>query len=62
MRICLYTDTALPKLGGQELVVDALARQFQAAGHRVTVLAPKPRRPVRPNDDAFPYSIVRHPR
>ena len=25
MRICLYTDTALPKMGGQEIVVDALS-------------------------------------
>ena len=27
MRICLYTETALPKMGGQEFVVDALARR-----------------------------------
>ena len=32
MRICLYTDTAKPKLGGQEFVVDALARQFRKLG------------------------------
>ena len=25
MRICLYTTTALPKIGGQEMAVDALA-------------------------------------
>ena len=35
MRICLYTETALPKIGGQEMVVDALARQFLALGHHV---------------------------
>ena len=40
MRICLYTNTALPKLGGQEIVVDALARQFLALGHEPVVLAP----------------------
>ena len=35
MRICLYTETALPMVGGQELVIDALARQFLARGHEV---------------------------
>ena len=40
MRICLYTNTALPKLGGQEIVIDALARQFLALGHEPVVLAP----------------------
>jgi glycosyltransferase involved in cell wall biosynthesis len=62
LRICLYTNTALPKLGGQELVVDALARQFQSAGHEVLVLAPQPRRPLRPDDARLPYIVVRHPR
>jgi hypothetical protein len=42
MRICLYTKTALPLIGGQELAVDALARAFTVAGHAVTVLAPRP--------------------
>ncbi|HEX4125013.1 MAG TPA: glycosyltransferase family 4 protein [Tepidisphaeraceae bacterium] len=62
MRICLYTSTALPKLGGQEAVVDALAREFLAAGHEPVVLAPQPRRPVRTEDDRLPYPVVRHPR
>jgi glycosyltransferase involved in cell wall biosynthesis len=62
MRICLYTETALPKLGGQEYVVDALARQFLALEQEVVVLAPRPRRPLRPDDDALPYPVVRHPR
>ena len=47
MRICLYTSTALPKIGGQEMAVDALARQYQAQGHEVVVLAPHPRLPLR---------------
>jgi glycosyltransferase involved in cell wall biosynthesis len=42
MRICCYTSTALPKIGGQELVVDTLARRFCRAGHEVVVLAPRP--------------------
>jgi glycosyltransferase involved in cell wall biosynthesis len=62
MRICLYTDTALPKLGGQEMVVDALARQFQDLGHEVLVLAPHPRLPMRANDRSLPYPVARHPR
>ena len=62
MRICLYTNTALPKLGGQEMVVDALARQFHALGHDVVVLAPQPRRPLRANDASLPYEVIRHPR
>jgi glycosyltransferase involved in cell wall biosynthesis len=62
MRICLYTDTALPKLGGQEVVVDALARQFQKLGLEVRVLAPRPRFPLRPDDEQLPYPVIRHPR
>ncbi len=62
MRICLYTETALPKTGGQELVVDALARQFTALGHDATVLVQYPRKPLRPADEQLPYRVVRHPR
>src|SRR5271170_2937557 len=62
MRICLYTETALPKIGGQEMVVDALARRYQALGHDVVVLAPHPRLPLRANDGSLPYPVVRHPR
>jgi glycosyltransferase involved in cell wall biosynthesis len=62
MRICLYTATALPKLGGQESVVDSLARHFVLLGHETVVLAPQPRRPLRPHDGALPYKVVRHPR
>ena len=62
MRICLYTATALPKLGGQEAVVDALARHLVGLGHEPVVLAPRPRRPLKPYDRNFPYRVVRHPR
>ncbi len=62
MRICLYTSTALPKLGGQEAVIDSLARQFTRLGHRAVVLAPLPRLPLRPRDNELPYPVVRHPR
>jgi glycosyltransferase involved in cell wall biosynthesis len=62
MKICLYTETALPQLGGQELVVDALARQYQAQGHQVAVLAPYPRHRFKltPDDSHLPYATVRH--
>ena len=62
MRICLYTATALPKLGGQEAVIDSLARHFVRLGHEPVVLAPAPRRPLRPADGGFPYLVRRHPR
>ena len=62
MRICLYTATALPKLGGQEAVVDSLARHFTAVGHEAVVLAPRPRRPLRACDTSLPYPVLRHPR
>lgn len=61
MRICMYTDTALPKMGGQEMVVDALARQFLALGHQPVVFAPKPRK-LSIRGEAYPYEVVRHPR
>lgn len=61
MRICLYTETALPKMGGQELVVDALARQFLDMGHEPVVLAPRPRK-LTTRDESLPYPMVRHPR
>lgn len=62
MRICLYTETALPKTGGQELVVDALARQFAELGHEPVVIAQQPRRPFVPKDNELPYEVVRQPR
>ncbi|HEY1684169.1 MAG TPA: glycosyltransferase family 4 protein [Tepidisphaeraceae bacterium] len=60
MRICIYTETALPKLGGQELVVDALARQFVEMGHQTSVLAPYPRHGLKLDDSKYPYQMRRH--
>jgi glycosyltransferase involved in cell wall biosynthesis len=62
MRICLYTNTALPKVGGQEIVIDALARQFLVLGHEPVVLAPW-RGSQGPFDaESVPYPVVWHPR
>lgn len=64
MRICLYTSTALPKVGGQEMVVDGLASALARRGHEVTVLAPRARRAANlPNLSAGRiYRDLRHPR
>ena len=63
MRICLYSETALPVVGGQELVIDALARQYLAGGHDVVVVALEQRRRGPPSDDhSLPYPVVRHRR
>ena len=62
MRICLYTNTALPKLGGQEIVVDALARQFLALGHEPVVLAPWHRSHGSFDAASVPYAVAWHPR
>ena len=62
MRICLYTNTAFPSIGGQEMVVDELARQYQRLGHSVVLMSPEPPHGLKARDDQFPYRIVRHPR
>lgn len=62
MRICCYTSTALPTIGGQELAVDALARQYGRLGHEVIVLAPQPRHANPCARQDLPYTVVRHPR
>jgi glycosyltransferase involved in cell wall biosynthesis len=62
MHICLYTETALPQVGGQEIVVDTLARYYQSLGHDVVVLAPHPNSSLSSQDYQFPYPLVRHPR
>lgn len=48
-------------VGGQEFVVDSLAREFDQVGHEVVVLAPQPRSSAARRDE-HPYQVVRHPR
>lgn len=62
LTICLYTTTALPRKGGQEIVVDSLAREFSKRGHSVLVLTPGGRRQLKATDTHLPYWVVRHPR
>jgi glycosyltransferase involved in cell wall biosynthesis len=62
VRICLYTNTAFPKRGGQELVVDALARGLIEAGEQAVVLAPRPGFFSPPDDSRSAYPVLRHPR
>ncbi len=62
MRICIYTETALPLVGGQEIVVDQLARQFIELGHDVVVLAAQHRGGIVTRDCDLPYCVKRHPR
>ncbi|MBS0210597.1 MAG: glycosyltransferase family 4 protein [Planctomycetes bacterium] len=62
MRVCMFTETALPKVGGQEVVVDALSRALSARGHQITVLAQRPRWRYKVDDARYPYPVFRHPR
>jgi glycogen(starch) synthase len=62
MRICLYTSTSLPKIGGQELVVDALAKKFSDRGHKVVVLAPRCKGCGDFDTRSLPYTMAWHPR
>jgi glycosyltransferase involved in cell wall biosynthesis len=48
-------------MGGQEMVVDALAGQFLALGHQPVVFAPRPRK-LSIRGENYPYEVVRHPR
>lgn len=63
MRICVYTHTALPVMGGQQLVVDALAREFHRTGNEVVVLSPytEASKFAISYDRELPYRVVRHP-
>ncbi|HMP16484.1 MAG TPA: glycosyltransferase family 4 protein [Gemmatales bacterium] len=61
MNICLFTNTAFPDMGGQEMVVDELARQYLQAGHQVWVYCPAHAEAAK-WDSTSPYPVIRHPR
>ncbi len=60
MKICFYTATFLPTIGGAEIFLHNLAASLSELGHSVTVLAPK----VRGKDNKIDaiYNIRRYQR
>jgi len=58
MRICCYTDTFFPLVGGAEMVLHNLALQLTQWGESVHVLAPRVR--GADNANAFPYPVHRY--
>ncbi|MCG3197820.1 MAG: glycosyltransferase family 4 protein [Candidatus Omnitrophica bacterium] len=60
VRICHFTSTFFPRVGGVEIVVSNLARCQHEAGHRVTVITPK----IRGIDNRVevPYRVVHYSR
>src|SRR3990172_8314161 len=60
MRICHFTSTFLPRVGGVEMVVSNLARCQHEMGHEVVVLTPR----IRGIDNSVtvPYRVVQYQR
>ena len=58
MRICLFTPTFLPLVGGAERDADVIARGLLERGHEVTVLA----RQTELGEPELPYPVVRYRR
>lgn len=60
MKICFYTATFLPTIGGAEIFLHNLANSIASRGHKITVLAPK----VRGKDNKIDtlYNIRRYQR
>ncbi len=54
LRICFFTDTFFPAVGGAEMVLDHLARHLSAMGHQVHILAPRSRRRGNARDPDYP--------
>lgn len=58
MRVCLFTPTFLPSLGGAELAGDRILRGLQARGHEVQVLC---QNHGEPGDLPYPVTRYRRP-
>jgi glycosyltransferase involved in cell wall biosynthesis len=56
----LFTPSFLPVLGGMEVVIDKLARQFQCRGHVPVVIAQRSRHNT--EIPKLPYEVVYYPR
>ena len=57
MKICVFTQSFLPKVGGQEIVVDQLAREYVRAGHEVVVQAQNSSWLTKPASLGVPYGL-----
>jgi len=57
MRVCLFTPTFLPHVGGAERDADLIVRGFMQRGHDVMVLAPKVKGKPEPD---LPYPVRRY--
>ena len=62
MRICLLTPTFLPKIGGAEICIDQLARNFHNAGHDVVVVTQRPPTALAMKPVDCPYPVERYSR
>lgn len=60
LSICLYTSCCPPTIGGAQTVLDQLARNLVARGHRPVVVAPAAREPW--DDRRLGYPVVRYRR
>ena len=60
MRICLLLPSFLPEIGGLEVAADKLALQLESLGHKVVILAQRPRKAFRAIER--PYPIIHYPR
>lgn len=58
MKICLFTDTFYPTVGGAEGVLHNLSLHLSHEGHSIHVLAPKAKRYHEP--DSFSYHVIRY--
>ncbi len=58
MKICFFTDTFYPIVGGAETVLHNLALNLLHKGHIIYVLAPNVKKSCEP--DAFPYAVMRY--
>ena len=58
MRICLLTPTFLPRIGGAEICIDQLARNFVQRGHEPVVVAERVRNTT--DEPQTNYPLVRY--
>ena len=57
MKILIYSPAFFPSIGGLELMVYVLAKEFAGRGHTVTVITTTPPDAV----DEYPFEVIRRP-